>query len=93
MKKIITVLSITILLFILVGCGEETKKTEETFRTVSFFDNHKVIRDLRISECKKLNTMTKIIEKDCSNAKTSQIKDSKGKSIDWSKMPRRYKKD
>lgn len=80
----ITIISLP---FILTGCGEETKKTEETFRTVSFFDNHKEIRDLRISECKKLNTMTNIIEKDCSNAKSSQIKDTKGKSVDWTKAP------
>jgi len=91
-KKIIfTMLTIISLPFILNGCGEETKKAEETFRTVSFFDNHKEIRDLHISECKQLNTMTKIIEKDCSNAKTSQIKDTKSKSVDWTKAPIEWK--
>ena len=90
-KITFTIISITLFSFALTGCGEENKKTEDTFRTVTYFDNNKEVRNLRINECNKLNTMTKIIEKDCSNAKSSLLKDTKSKSVDWTKAPIEWK--
>jgi len=90
-KITLTIISVVFFSLGLTGCGEEQKKTKDTFRTVSYFDNNKEIRDLQITECNNLNTMTKTIEKDCSNAKSSQLKDTKSKSVDWTRAPIEWK--
>lgn len=90
-KTIFTIISISFISLALTGCTEESKKTEDTFRTVSYFDNNKEIRNLRIAECNTLKTMTEIVEKDCSNAKSSKLKDTKSKSVDWTQAPIEWK--
>lgn len=90
-NKTTLILGITFLSLALAGCGTETKKQEDTFRTVSYFDNNKEVRDHRVDECKKLSTMTKNIEKDCNNAIASKLKDTRSHSVDWTKTKLEWK--
>jgi len=53
------------------GCGDDTKeeiKKEMSFKTVAYYKKHKDLMEIRVKECKLMESMTPIIEKDCSNA-------------------------
>jgi hypothetical protein len=94
-----TTYSILILLTIfLTGCDTKEKEllvdtysAENNFRSITYFDKNKLLRNDRIAECNNLKNMTIIIEKDCINAKKSfaheKHKKSRIKHIDYSKLP------
>lgn len=67
--KHITLLAAALLL--INGCSDETKKElkqEVSFKTVEYYKSHKDLMELRVKECKLMESMTPIIEKDCRNA-------------------------
>ena len=82
----------TLIVFGLSGCEEKKTEEKETFRTVSFFDKNKDVREEQILNCKEMHSMTNIIEKDCNNAQISlsneEHEKSRSVSVDWLSAPR-----
>jgi len=81
MKKIIIS---TVIILGLIGCNDTKKEPKkETFKTISFYESNKAIRNHRIKECKRMVEITETILIDCNNAKKAAYKQKKRKRIDW----------